>query len=194
MQVKVIKQSLVPGMKNGCKTQLAAQFMFWVSRELAECSGHRIKENIKNHFLVTKRYWIQFVWDGEHTMEIPYRQKFCFTIFKPVGFGHCLAFGAMAIAAGVIADSFKTAMAAGVYMAMAIGAVGIDQQTNHHRRVKSRVTYAIAAIFFVELRQINLLDSIKNKPRQMIFRNPDTCKISLEMADTSRSLIKIINK
>jgi hypothetical protein len=57
------------------------------------------------------------MWNGKNSMEIAYRQKFCFTIFKPVGFGHCLAFGAMAIATGVIADSFKTAVAAYVYMA-----------------------------------------------------------------------------
>ena len=30
----------------------------------------------------------------------------------------------------------------------------------------------IGAIFFVELRQVKLLDSIKNKPRQMILRQP----------------------
>jgi hypothetical protein len=51
-------------------------------------------------------------------------------------------------------------------------AIGVYQQANHHRRIKGRVANAIGAVFFVELTPVNLLDSIENKPGQMILGQP----------------------
>ena len=50
------------------------------------------------------------------------------------------------------------------------GTVRIDQQGYHHRWMKGCITDPISTVFFVKRRQVDLFNSIKNKPSQMISR------------------------
>jgi len=47
-------------------------------------------------------------------------------------------------------------------------AVSIHQQADHHRRIKSRVANAVLSIPFIEGLEVNLLDRVKDEPRQML--------------------------
>ena len=50
--------------------------------------------------------------------------------------------------------------------------VRVDQQRHHHRRVVRRATPAVVAIAGQERRQIHRLDSVQDKPREVILRQP----------------------
>ena len=52
--------------------------------------------------------------------------------------------------------------------------VGVEQQRHHHRRLIGRSAVPVGAIDRVERRQVQLLDGVDDKPREMTLRQPLT--------------------
>ena len=50
--------------------------------------------------------------------------------------------------------------------------ISVHQQADHHRRIKSRIANAVRTIPFTERLEVDLLNHVENKPRQMAFRQP----------------------
>jgi hypothetical protein len=75
--------------------------------------------------------------NGENIMEVLYWQQFCLTFFKPFGLGQSLTFGTMAVTAGVISNSFKSATVASFQVPTEIRC-SADLDSMHHLQMRQR--------------------------------------------------------
>ena len=64
--------------------------------------GDRFEKQVVHHFLILTEHKVQFARHGKHDMEIPDIQQIALLVFNPLFFGHCLAFRAMPVPAGVV--------------------------------------------------------------------------------------------
>src|SRR5918995_1057363 len=48
----------------------------------------------------------------------------------------------------------------------------VQQQRDHHRRIKRRPAVAVLAVGAIERREIHLRDRVEHEPREMPFRQP----------------------
>ena len=112
MDVEMVRKRLVPGMKKGHEAEFAAESVVRVRAELQQGFRHGFEQNVDCDFPVAENNRIQIVRDGEHVVEIFDRQHLALSLFKPAFLGHGLAFGTMAVAAGIVERDFLSAIGA----------------------------------------------------------------------------------
>jgi hypothetical protein len=114
VQVKMGLKLLVPGVQDGPKSRGAAEFIFTKAQERLGSGGKQADEH---EFLMILDYGIEFMRQGEDHMEVVDRQNFLLAFSQPPLSGHVLAFGAVAVSAGVISDAQTAAGVAAVHPA-----------------------------------------------------------------------------
>ena len=72
---------------------------------------------MRNVSFIAQNNRVQIVRQGEYHVKISAGQQLCFPIVEPLFFGQCLAFGTMPVPAGVIRNTFKSAITALLDMA-----------------------------------------------------------------------------
>ena len=107
--MKMIFERLIPGMKHSGNPQSSAQTSL---AKLKERFADGFEQKSQQNLFVGENQTIKFVGQGEDQMEISHRQKLRGLPLQPLGFGQGLAFGAVAVTAGVISRVLKTASVA----------------------------------------------------------------------------------
>ena len=106
VQMKVIPQGLVPGVKDSQETDLSVQMG---SPEVGQRFRDRFKEDVEQDFLVGENERIQFVRERENEVKVTRGQKFGFLALQPLFGGVRSTLGAMAVTARVVAGPLKAA-------------------------------------------------------------------------------------
>jgi len=109
MQMVVIHEYLAPGMEYKDEAHLAAQRVPWIMAELGQGLGYRLEENGVDLLLVALGDGVDIMRQGEHSVEILYRNELLNPRFEPLRLGHSLALGTVPVAARVVERSFITA-------------------------------------------------------------------------------------
>ena len=112
MDVEMVQERLVPGMKKGHEAEFAAESVVRVRAELQQGFRDGFVQNVDCDFPVAENNRIQIVRDGEHVVEIFDRKYLALSLFKPAFLRHGLAFGTMAIPAGIVERDFLSAIGA----------------------------------------------------------------------------------
>ena len=113
VQMKMIFEGLVPGVQHGddpkgsLKTSLA---------KLQQRFTDGFKQKTQANLFVGQDQPVKFMGQGKHQMEVPHRQKLRGLFLQPPGFGQRLAFGTVAVTAGVISRALKAARIAAIQM------------------------------------------------------------------------------
>jgi hypothetical protein len=107
MEMEVVAQSLVPGVKDGEETDLAVQVS---PAEIGQGLRNGLEEDVEEDLLVDEHKGIELVRKGENQMEIRGGYKVGLLSIEPIVGGACAALGAVAVAAGVVARALEAAM------------------------------------------------------------------------------------
>ena len=111
---------LAPGVKEGDKTDVGPQ-MFGIGGDGGECGPHGLKQKVVDWFWVLECEGSQGVGDREDDVEIGNRQEVLEPVVDPAMAKGGLAFGAVAVTAGVVGNALMTTGIAGVDMAAQVG-------------------------------------------------------------------------
>ena len=112
----MIQQGLSPGVQNGQETDFSSK-MSWVGSDGTNCLCRRPEENGINDSFILQRDGSNFLRDGKNDVIIRNRKQFIHTCLEPLGFGKTLAFGTVAVPAGVVGMPLLTAPIAHVDVA-----------------------------------------------------------------------------
>jgi hypothetical protein len=74
------------------------------------------KQDIQGDIFVGQYNGVKLMWQGEYQVEVTAGQQFCFSVIEPFFLCQRLAFGAMAVTAGVVSDVFKCTLVASLNM------------------------------------------------------------------------------
>lgn len=94
-------QLLAPGMKDGDHPCFRPQVL-WICRECPYRLPDRMEQDVIHWHRIPETYLIQRFRQGENDMKIAYWQQVLFPVHDPAFTLGSLAFGAMAVSAGVI--------------------------------------------------------------------------------------------
>jgi len=97
----MLYQGLPPGVKNREKTDFSAE-MFGICGNLKKGLRDSLEEDSVDDFFILSNEWIQKRRERENKMEIGNGQEFGLAFVEPSRLSQGLAFGTMAIAAGVV--------------------------------------------------------------------------------------------
>ena len=97
----MVHKVLSPGMEHGKETDFRSE-VFGIGSDRAEGFRSSAEENVVNDFLILECDASYCLGDGEHNVEVLDRQKLCLPCLEPLGFCQRLAFGTVAVAAGVV--------------------------------------------------------------------------------------------
>ena len=111
MQVRVVHQSLIPGMQYGQKADVRPE-MVAVRRDGQQCFGHGAKEHAVNQARILKRQCGQFLRQGENDVAVGDRQKLGRPCRQPLIARCGLALRTMSIPARVVRDGLMRAVIA----------------------------------------------------------------------------------
>jgi hypothetical protein len=130
MDVGVVCQGRTPGVEHGGDADPGAQ-VFWIGGDGERGLGTRLEQQVVDHALVLIGDLGDPRWQGEDQVEVSDGQQFGLAIGQPAPGRRALAFGAVAIAAGVIGDVAMAAVLTGRHMATERrGATALDR--THH--------------------------------------------------------------
>ena len=104
VQMKMIFERLIPGMKHSGNAHRCAEAPL---AKLKEGLTDGFKEKREQNPFVGEDQAVENVRQGKDHMEIAHRQKLRGLLLKPLGLGQGLAFGAVAVTAGVIGRVLK---------------------------------------------------------------------------------------
>src|SRR3954451_8412362 len=116
MKVRVVLESLPPGVEHTEETNLRAQ-MLGIGRDLQQGFGAGLKEQLVDDLLIVERQPREFMRQGEHHVEIADVQQFLLPVRQPAVASVSEALRAVPIAARVIRDGAMAAPRATVQMA-----------------------------------------------------------------------------
>src|SRR4051794_7468718 len=126
MKVRVVLESLPPGVEHTEETNLRAQ-MLGIGRDLQQGFGAGLKEQLVDDLLIMERQPRKFMRQGEHHVEITDVQQFLLPVSQPTVASVSEALRAVPIAARVIRDGAMTATRATIQMtAECRGAAAFD--------------------------------------------------------------------
>src|SRR5271167_4168389 len=111
MNVRVMVKRLSPGMEHGEDAGLRTEVLR-VRSDLAQSLGRRLEQDGIDHLLVLERDLRRQRRQGEHDMEVRYRQEFARACGKPLFPCRTLTLRAMPVAAGVVSDADGAAILA----------------------------------------------------------------------------------
>jgi len=97
MEMGMISQLLVPGVKDSDKTQLSFKVMTRVIGKILQGIGDGLIEQVIAGPLVMEEERVEFVRQGKNVVEIGSRQELGFSLLQPAGLCHHLTFWAMSI-------------------------------------------------------------------------------------------------
>ena len=103
VQMGVELQLLIPGVKHGGEAHMSGQPGI-ASGQLEQSAGSRAKQGVVQELLVAQDEGVELVWEGGHRMEVVDGQQPEHAAMEPSDLLEALAFGTVAIAAGVIRD------------------------------------------------------------------------------------------
>ena len=122
VQMKMILKGLVPGVQHSNDTDGSLKTCL---AKLQQGFTDSFKQKTQANLFVGEDQAVKFVWQGKHQMEVSHRQKLRGLFLQPPGFGQGLAFGTVAVTAGVVSRALKTARLASIQMpAQLLGATG----------------------------------------------------------------------
>jgi hypothetical protein len=104
VQVRVVQQVLPPGMEHGEKADAGAQ-MLGVACDGEQRFGGGAEQNVVNHLFVEKGDFRDLRGHGKDDVKVFDRQQFGLPAFEPLCALRPLAFGAVAVPAGVVSVS-----------------------------------------------------------------------------------------
>ena len=99
MDVRMVRQGLPPGMKNGEEPDFGAE-VFWVQGYGLESGRSGVEQKFVEHGLILQRQRIELFGDGEDDVVIVDGQQFSLALFDPLLAGQVLALRAVAVTAG----------------------------------------------------------------------------------------------
>lgn len=111
----MVHQGLRPGVQDQCDSQLAAE-PAWVSGELLQGLGGGFKQQSIQHTCIESNQLVQGMRQGEHHVEVRYRQQLSALPVQPVFLGPGLALRTMTVTAGVKTVVLPPAAVARRYM------------------------------------------------------------------------------
>jgi hypothetical protein len=106
--MRVMQQVLPPRMQDCDEADLSTK-MIGVSGNGVQCLGGGLEQDVVDHRFVLERDGCDFLWDGEHHVEVFDRQKFSLTVLEPLVTRERLALWAMSISATVVGDTLLAA-------------------------------------------------------------------------------------
>src|SRR5438132_7353108 len=112
VNVRMEKQVLSPGMQNADDADLRAQ-MFGIGRDFQQCLRAGSEQQVVEHGRIVQGQYIEFVWRGEHDMEVGGGEKLAFAGSKPALARLRLALRAVPVAARVVGDGLAAALRTG---------------------------------------------------------------------------------
>ena len=122
----MMMQVLAPGMQDAEEADLGAQ-VFWIARDGEQRFSAGTKEDVVDDRLVPIGKRGQRCRQGEDDVEVLDGQQLRLALLEPLGALFPLTLGAVAIAAGVVADAQVFTLAAFLDMAAAVrGPAGLD--------------------------------------------------------------------
>ena len=101
--MRVLIELLVPSMQHAEEADIGSQ-EFRVARDLEQCLGTGVEQQVVNHSLVLEGQWGQFVGQSEDDMNVRCRQEFARARLNPAVTRVGLTAGAMPVAARVERD------------------------------------------------------------------------------------------
>jgi len=114
----MIFESLIPGMQDGDDPDGSLQTG---AAKLQQGPTDGFKEQAQENLFVGEDQTVENVRQGKHQMEVSYGQKLRGLLIKPLGLGQRLAFGTVAVTAGVISRVLKAASVALLKVPPALG-------------------------------------------------------------------------
>jgi hypothetical protein len=112
--MKMILEGLIPGVQDGDDAQGSTEA---TSAKLKQRFTDGFKKNPEHDLLIGEDQAVEIMRQGENQMKVSHRQKLTGLFFQPPGFAQGLAFGAVAVTAGVISRTFKAAHIAAIQVA-----------------------------------------------------------------------------
>lgn len=113
VQVKMIQQSLIPGVEHGEESDFAFQMG---SGEIGKSCGNGLEEDVEQNLLVDEHERIQFMGNRKDQMEVANRKKFGLLCLKPLFSSGRPTLGTMPVATRVETGPFKAAGIASLQM------------------------------------------------------------------------------
>ena len=104
MQMGMKQQVLGPGMEHGGEAHLGAESPV-ASGKGKQGLGGGLEQQVVEAFFVFEHQGVELVWEGEDHMEVMGRQQSLGAILEPSCLLEALAFGAVAITAGIVRDA-----------------------------------------------------------------------------------------
>src|ERR1700688_1867625 len=151
MQVRVMLEGLTPAMQDGEETDLRAE-MLGIGRDGSHGFSRSLEENAVDHLLVLEGDGGDLRGHGIDDMKIGRFQKFGLAVLDPLGPGQRLAFGAMPIAASVVAMPLMATLIALLEMAAEgrraaplDGSHDAPLRRGHRRAMLVSIGFAVAA-------------------------------------------------
>ena len=95
------QQFLGPGMEHGREAHLSAESSV-ASGKGEQGLGGGLEQQVVKGFFVFEHQGVELVWEGEDHMEVMGRQESLGAFLEPSGLLEALAFGAVAITAGIV--------------------------------------------------------------------------------------------
>jgi hypothetical protein len=108
VDVDMLGEGRAPGVEDGGYAHVAAE-MTRVAAKGGERGGRALKEQAVDQAGVALGERVEGVWEGEDDVEVRNRHDLAAAGGEPALGGHALAFGAVAIATGVVGDPFGAA-------------------------------------------------------------------------------------
>ena len=150
VQMDMRVEFLIPGVEDAGNPEFTAE---GVVGKAEQGFGDRAEKDIEDDFFIAEGQGVEFVGQREDGMEIRDGQKFGLARGQPLRFGERLAFGAMAVSAGVVRVARKATGVALLDMtAQRGGAAGLNSP--HDFKMRGRQTGVPAIRFAVEAKDI----------------------------------------
>jgi hypothetical protein len=108
MQVRVMEQSLTPGVQHRQEPDLGAEVL-GVLGYPPQGFARGAEQDVVNDSLVVKRKLCELIGNCEHHVKVVDRQKLCPLLVQPLGLGQRLTLGAVAITARVVRHTSMSA-------------------------------------------------------------------------------------
>ena len=120
MEVGVELEALAPAVEYGAEAELGAE-MPGVGGEGLEALGGSGEEEIEDESFVAQRDGIERLGEREDDMEVGDGEEALAPLVEPLGFLEALAFGTVAVPAGIVGDTDVATASAGVLVATECG-------------------------------------------------------------------------
>jgi hypothetical protein len=120
MQMWMIHESLAPGMQDRNEAHLRSKVL-GIFRQFLDALRCGPKKDGVDHILVSQGERLHAFGHGKDRMKVGGGKQILFPGFKPSLFIQALAFGAMAVPAGVVGDPQPTTMITLIHMAPKLG-------------------------------------------------------------------------